>query len=533
MSGTPPASGAVRPRSLAGTLLVVGLSVALALAAVLGWGWRHEREQLEGAQKERAARLAEVTRLLLQDRVDRAGSLLRAIAASEEVREGLADGSQSAVIKALQPFDAEFDSTLLLVHDPSGRVLGWSTPMAMMTLDPDLLASGPMPRWGVVGSDAAALLEEPVVSAGRDLGTVRAAVLTGRVFVRRASLELGGPVAVAVAGEVVNHTFPVGPDLPAPAPGAEPESPTAFRAQLGEGVYDLAARPLPLGDGPLVQVLGGVSREPLAAAAQRYRLLSAAVGGGGLAVVLLAVGSFLLVARQRDAARLRSAGLEDRLAQLAAVVHDIKAPVSGIQLRAEALGEEAPDAGTRGALDRIVDTCERLNLYLVNVLTAAHAEEQDGLRPRPEPVLLPGLLEEVAERLAPQAERRGVRLTVSTAGSLPPRAVDPLLLERALVNLGANAITATPAGGTVELFAEPADGGGVALGSRDTGPGFTSFPPEQAFRRERPRVKDASFRSGSTGFGLYIVARIAEAHGGRALSRNRPDGGAEVWLELP
>ncbi len=250
-----------------------------------------------------------------------------------------------------------------------------------------------------------------------------------------------------------------------------------------------------------------------------------ALGAGGFLVVLLAVAGVL-------AAERRSAGLSDRLAHLQAVVHDIKAPVGGIQLRAEGLLEEEDRPEVRAALAGIVEACERLGLYLVNVLTAARAEE-GPIRPRRDVVLLPGLVEEVAERTEPLAGARGVRLRTDVPADLPPLVGDPVLLERALWNLAANALAVTPREGEVVLFARDAGDGMVELGARDTGPGFRDVDPGRVFERARPRVKDASLRAGSTGLGLFIVARIAEAHGGRAVARNREEGGAEVFLRLP
>ena len=178
-----------------------------------------------------------------------------------------------------------------------------------------------------------------------------------------------------------------------------------------------------------------------------------------------------------------------------------------------------------------MDTCERLNLYLVNVLTAARAEEGD-MPVDARVTLAPGLIDEVIERVEPQAERKGVALTSACDQDLAPLPLDPQLIERALVNLAANAIEVTPQGGRVTLYARRERVGAV-LGVSDSGPGFQAFDPAQAFSQERPQVKDSSLRSGSTGFGLYIVGRIAAAHGACAEARNLEGGGADVRIIFP
>ena len=105
---------------------------------------------------------------------------------------------------------------------------------------------------------------------------------------------------------------------------------------------------------------------------------------------------------------------------------------------------------------------------------------------------------------------------------------DPLRAGQALVNLVDNALTYGE--GAVELAAEERDGL-VELHVRDAGSGFPDDFRARAFDRFS-RADEARSRGGS-GLGLSIVELVARAHGGGAGLRNRPSGGADVWLSLP
>jgi signal transduction histidine kinase len=65
----------------------------------------------------------------------------------------------------------------------------------------------------------------------------------------------------------------------------------------------------------------------------------------------------------------------------------------------------------------------------------------------------------------------------------------------------------------------------------DEGSGFTSDIAERAF--DRFARADRGGTRGGAGLGLSIVAAIARAHDGSVHARNRPEGGADVWLSLP
>lgn len=528
------------PRSLVfRTLVVVGLAFALTLGGTLLWTLGRERQRLTEDLRSRAARTADVAHLLLRRQVERGRALVSAISASRAVQDALAERSSSAMFTALTPFRGEFGNILLVVDDLNDRPVAWSVPMAIAALGVAQGGGTGSARFAPVAGDLAVLVDHRIEADGIPLGRVRAAVLSGRLFLHDVSTELDAPLALVHQGRLLHHTFPGEPPLPVAGDGAswpvvaEGDGRTSARVRVDGEDYEIAWRPVDNSDAT-AWIGAGLPRKAVDSAFARFAALVVASGAGGLVIVLVAVGLFLRAAQQRDEARARSAGLSDRIAHLTAVVHDIKAPLGGIQLRCEGLLEDAggpPDRSVAAALGQIYETCDRLNLYLVNVLTAAQAEE-GPIVPRREVVLLGGLVHELAERVTPLAERRHLRLVLDVAPDVPPLSGDPVLIERALLNLASNAIAATPAGGTVTLFARREGDASVAFGVSDTGPGFGDFTPAEAFSRERPRVKDASLRTGS-GLGLFIVARIAEAHGGRALAENRPEGGAAVRVVLP
>jgi signal transduction histidine kinase len=105
---------------------------------------------------------------------------------------------------------------------------------------------------------------------------------------------------------------------------------------------------------------------------------------------------------------------------------------------------------------------------------------------------------------------------------------DRLRLEQALGNLVDNALRHST--GLVELVAEGGSGL-IALHVLDDGAGFSPGFLGVAF--ERFTRDDVARGRGGAGLGLAIVAAIAAAHHGTAHARNRPEGGADVWLELP
>lgn len=222
-----------------------------------------------------------------------------------------------------------------------------------------------------------------------------------------------------------------------------------------------------------------------------------------------------MVAALEDAAARREADDRARREFLAAVGHDLRTPLTAIAAAAEALQDgiaDDPDRYLR-TIRAQVTTMERL----VADVTALTALEAGGVEP--EPVDVAELVDDVVESMTPIAHGAGVSL--SGAADEVAWSLDPHAVGRLLRNLVQNALDHTPTGGTVDVVAR-ADGEGLAVEVRDSGPGF---PPELGDRVfDRFVMADASRHGDRFGLGLAIARSVTEAHGGTIRIGSGPGG---------
>jgi two-component system, cell cycle sensor histidine kinase and response regulator CckA len=125
-----------------------------------------------------------------------------------------------------------------------------------------------------------------------------------------------------------------------------------------------------------------------------------------------------------------------------------------------------------------------------------------------------------------------VRLEIDLAPRLPQVRVDPLEIERALVNLVVNARDAMPGGGAVRIGTSVQQVAGklqVELSVADEGPGIDEADRAHLFEPFYTTRRDA----GGTGLGLATVLGTAEQHGGAVRVEARRGGGSIFTIVLP
>lgn len=247
----------------------------------------------------------------------------------------------------------------------------------------------------------------------------------------------------------------------------------------------------------------------------------------GLSAALETAHSLLAQARDHERA------LEVSRRELVAwVSHDLRTPLAGLRAMAEALEDRVVTdwptvsryhAQIRAETDRLAKMIDDLF-----ELSRIHA---GALQLSREVIGLADLVSEVLTSAEPLARAKGIRLHGSAVSPLPVW-VDAAAVERALLNLVANGIRHTPAGGAVEVLADRESSVATVSVSDSCG----GIPAEHL-----PRVFDVGFRGETArtaaieegaGLGLSIARGIIHAHRGQIGVANAGHG-CQFVIRLP
>jgi signal transduction histidine kinase len=208
------------------------------------------------------------------------------------------------------------------------------------------------------------------------------------------------------------------------------------------------------------------------------------------------------------------------------VAHEIKNPLTPIQLNAEHLRRVHADSGE--PLSPVLQECVATILTQVKLLRQIASEFSSfasSPTARPAPVDIGSLITETVEPYEAGLSGR-VHMVRSIAPDLPPVFVDRTLIVRSLTNLVENALHAMPGGGTLTISAEPADGA-VCVTVSDSGQGMDAEALARAFE---PYF---STKSSGTGLGLPIARRNVELNGGTMSIASERERGTTVRMILP
>ncbi len=254
-----------------------------------------------------------------------------------------------------------------------------------------------------------------------------------------------------------------------------------------------------------------------------------------LAVSGTVAGLVDTASRRRDVIEVRTAEAEQlaaandlRTALLRAVSHDLRTPLTTAKLATSSLlaSDVALDESQRRELLLLADReVDRLVLIVENLLDAGRL--QAGVLAVELGDTELGALVEQAIAGLPEEQRR--RVDNQVPADAPLVQADRALLERVVVNLVNNALTAD-ADHPIVVGTSGGDDDRVGLDVVDHGPGLSDDQREAAFRPFH-RFEDRGSTSG-IGLGLPICAGFCEAMGAELTLTTTPGGGLTARVEL-
>jgi signal transduction histidine kinase len=211
------------------------------------------------------------------------------------------------------------------------------------------------------------------------------------------------------------------------------------------------------------------------------------------------------------------AAQQEREAEIAALTHDLKTPLTLMGGNAELLLDEELSESSRKMVATIISSNDRAKQYVASLL-----ETSTGTDEAFENTSLPAMFDELCQRTIAIAEAN--RICLHTQNGLEGAArIQQDHLLRALGNVVQNAIEHTPAGKNVYLEGRMVDGGWQVTVC-DEGPGFSKAALHHATGRLW-RGNAARGADGHNGLGLWFAARVTKTHTGRLELQNCDSGG--------
>ncbi len=232
----------------------------------------------------------------------------------------------------------------------------------------------------------------------------------------------------------------------------------------------------------------------------------------------------LLYATQRKLTQAERLALAGQV--VAQVAHEVGTPLHSVAGHLELMRAELPadtPAGVARRLDIIDGQIARLSGIIRQLLELVRRD-----RPAFVAVDVNRLVHEAAELASPGASAAGLELRFELEPDMPSVIGNAEQLTQALLNLLANAIDATSAGGTVTIGTRVRPGE-IVIVVRDTG---TGIPVERQREIFEPFVTSKPHGQG-TGLGLYIADQIVRDHRGRIVVESAEGQGTTMTISLP
>jgi signal transduction histidine kinase len=215
---------------------------------------------------------------------------------------------------------------------------------------------------------------------------------------------------------------------------------------------------------------------------------------------------------------------------LGIAAHDLKNPLTVIVGSAELMKMTKDPARVEKLTNVIVSAATRMRDLVSNLLDA-NAIEQGKFISKLEACDIRLLTEECVEHNRTAATKKGIIIKAGTSEGLWAKA-DRAATMQILDNLISNAVKYSPPNTTVHVHTLPEEKY-ILVSVRDEGPGINEEDQKKLFQKFTRLTARPTAGESSTGLGLSIVKRLAEAMSGSVQCHSAIGFGATFMLRLP
>ena len=211
--------------------------------------------------------------------------------------------------------------------------------------------------------------------------------------------------------------------------------------------------------------------------------------------------------------------IEERNRMLAAMAHDLRTPLTRVQLRIEAVEpEELRNKLTQGIKE--IRSIAEQSLELSSSLQISE---------KPVPLDIFAFMQSCVDDFAEMGHKVTLKDCQEIGGPALAVMASPLCLKRCVDNIVRNAVAYA---GSAEVCLSSADGA-VIVDICDNGPGIPEQHLERIFEPYFRLETSRSRESGGTGLGLSIARNMILLNNGTLAFENRAEGGLRVRIALP
>lgn len=214
---------------------------------------------------------------------------------------------------------------------------------------------------------------------------------------------------------------------------------------------------------------------------------------------------------------------------LAVVSHELKTPLTAINLRASLLLRELDDPKVAAQIEAIRQSTKNVHRIIDDLLNVDKLERRQFKLER-SIEQIDAVLAEVVEMMQPIAQTNRVALDMRASGSSFSVNIDKVRLCQAISNIIGNAIKFTPEEGTVSVSSRIIDHQSVEISVSDSGGGMSPESVAHAFDRYWQDTRTSHLGSG---LGLYVAKSIIELHGGGIKIVSSLGRGTTVLITIP